>query len=67
MIRVEDDGIGFDMASQEAVQGGGGFGLPSVKERLELIGARFNLESAPGKGTRILITLPLAEQARMSG
>jgi signal transduction histidine kinase len=57
-IRVEDNGHGFDV---EAVLGGQrrkGFGLYSVKERLELFGGRLEIVSSPGEGSRLLIVAP---------
>ena len=57
VIRVEDDGAGFDVAT--VVDGGkGGFGLFSVRERLSLVGGRFEVDSAPGRGTRVILMVP---------
>jgi signal transduction histidine kinase len=53
IVSVEDDGIGFD-------ERGGGFGLVSVRERLEALGARFEIESSIGHGTRVRIDVPLS-------
>jgi PAS domain S-box-containing protein len=56
---VEDNGIGFDpqgAAHQSA--GKQGFGLASMKERAELSGGRFTLQSAPGQATRICAVWP---------
>ncbi|HEX8386706.1 MAG TPA: PAS domain S-box protein, partial [Rubricoccaceae bacterium] len=59
-VRVEDDGAGFDPG---AVRSGsaGGFGLFSVRERLGLVGGRFEIESAPGQGTRVTLEVPSGE------
>jgi two-component system LytT family sensor kinase len=56
---VADDGPGFSPGSRPR---GNGVGLESVRERLRLGGEphAFALESAPGQGTRVRITLPLA-------
>ena len=51
---IEDDGLGFDTTT---VRGKGRLGLISMQERAALIGARFSLESNPGQGTRITVTL----------
>ncbi len=53
VIRVEDDGAGFEMG--DGLQG---FGLTSVRDRLELIGGRFEVESSVGQGTRATIVVP---------
>lgn len=58
-VVVRDEGVGFD-ASSLACDGSlsGGFGLSSVRHRLELMGGRFELESSPGHGTRVLLRAP---------
>jgi two-component system sensor histidine kinase UhpB len=58
---VEDDGIGFDAAAALA-RFNRGLGLLSMRERAELLGGSFNLESTPGRGTRIRITVPAARE-----
>ena len=59
---VSDEGVGFDpKAMLPAGEDGGGFGLFSIRERLELIGGRLEIDSAPGMGSRFLLTAPLAQ------
>jgi len=60
-LRVEDDGVGFDVA--RALAHSRGFGFLGMQKRVELLGGRWELESAPGKGTRVLIELPAPEIA----
>ena len=56
-VSVEDDGTGFH--PEEAIDGAGdGFGLGSVRERVELVGGRISVESAPGTGTQVVLALP---------
>jgi signal transduction histidine kinase len=57
VLEVADDGPGLDGAGEP----GNGFGLRSVRERLALAGPphAIHIESAPGAGTRVRITLPL--------
>lgn len=57
LLRLEDNGIGFDTALASE-----GFGLTGIAERAARIGARVALDSAPGQGTRIEVTLPLPSQ-----
>jgi PAS domain S-box-containing protein len=54
-ITIEDRGIGFDASVT-----GLGFGLISVRERLEALGGHFEIESAVGRGTRAKIAVALA-------
>jgi signal transduction histidine kinase len=52
---IEDDGTGF---SVERVRGGA-FGLVGMRERVLLLGGRFEVHSAPGAGTTLLAELPV--------
>jgi signal transduction histidine kinase len=62
-LTVSDDGRGFNpkrvLASEEDVGvEGGHFGLRGIQDRVEMLGGSFALESAPGRGTTLTITLP---------
>jgi signal transduction histidine kinase len=58
-MTVSDTGAGFDpSASPAAPSEQGGFGLMSIRERLGLLGGRLEIESAPGRGTRVVVTVP---------
>ena len=56
---IEDDGKGFDAANDDAPTGH--FGLMGMRERLQLLQGKFSIKSTPGKGTRVMITVPLEE------
>jgi signal transduction histidine kinase len=55
-LSVKDEGIGFDAAG---ARGGKSFGLLTMRERVEALGGRLIIESAPGKGTLIRASVPL--------
>lgn len=57
LIVVEDDGQGFEPAGVGKLAGNH-FGLETMRERAESIGGRFRIESQPGTGTRVVVTLP---------
>lgn len=59
-VEVEDAGEGFDAEAVSESTDSGGHGLFSLRERLEVMGGGFELGSAPGRGTRVRLTLPLA-------
>ncbi|MCB0260859.1 MAG: sensor histidine kinase, partial [Calditrichaeota bacterium] len=60
VITVSDDGCGFDPEKPpDPDHLEGGFGLYSIRERLDYHGANMTVDSAPGHGTRIIITAPL--------
>lgn len=62
-ITVSDNGPGFDSAKIKAVgEIGGGFGLFSIRERLLLIGGKLEIDSAPGMGSRFILTTPIASR-----
>ena len=67
-IEVQDRGRGFD--SEADREGGGHFGLFSVKERMQAMGGRLDVKSAPGQGTTVTLLLPLSglcEQSKEPG
>ena len=57
-VTVRDDGIGFDPATTSE-----GFGLVGMRERLELIGGRVHISSAPGQGTEVTAELPVPSES----
>ncbi|MFT5699064.1 MAG: PAS domain S-box-containing protein [Desulforhopalus sp.] len=63
MITVQDDGVGFVFnRAPEMVMSREGFGLFSIKERVEDIGGFLDIESEPGKGSKITMNIPLTRQ-----
>jgi two-component system NarL family sensor kinase len=60
VLKVEDNGIGFKPEKkQKYVSSSSGIGLKSLKNRAQLIGADVSINSEQGKGTAIIIKLPL--------
>jgi signal transduction histidine kinase len=61
MIRfaVSDEGKGFLPALSSDIQNEFGWGMKIMRERAELIGGNFHVESVPGKGTVVFVNLPL--------
>ena len=59
-IIVEDNGVGFAPDKLSAESGKiEGFGLFSIRERLNYFGGRMEIESVPGEVTRVILSLPL--------
>ena len=56
-VEVRDDGRGFD-ADEAPVSGRRHFGLQFMRERAELIGARFEVRSSPNLGTAVRMIIP---------
>jgi ligand-binding sensor domain-containing protein/signal transduction histidine kinase len=57
-MHILDDGCGFDPAEVLAAQTAH-FGLVGMRERIEQLGGRFDVKSAPGKGTQLSVELPV--------
>jgi PAS domain S-box-containing protein len=60
-ISVADNGKGFDPAAGTPRDRKGGFGLFSIRQRLEGLGGKLEIQSAPGRGTTATITVPIEE------
>jgi len=59
VIEIEDDGKGFDASKPIQVdESGHGRGLLSMKERANLVGGTCDIQSQPGKGTKITVRMP---------
>jgi PAS domain S-box-containing protein len=56
-LEISDDGVGFDV---EAARLAEGLGLISMRERIQLIGGKFDIASSRGKGTRITAQVPIS-------
>lgn len=63
VIEVEDDGVGM---SEQTLSNGAGIGMKLVRDRLQMLyGAesRFDVQSRPGRGTRVCLTVPMEDGA----
>jgi signal transduction histidine kinase len=58
VLEVRDDGVGFDMSKQGELLRTGHFGLAGMRERVEMAGGVWRIESHLGNGTRILAEVP---------
>ncbi|MGB9739218.1 MAG: histidine kinase [Chloroflexus aggregans] len=61
-VVIQDDGVGFDkMAVLRSYERRGSLGLLNIDERARLVGGRAEIDSTPGKGTRITIFVPIEQ------
>ncbi|OPY80648.1 MAG: Oxygen sensor histidine kinase NreB [Syntrophorhabdus sp. PtaU1.Bin153] len=68
VIHVADDGIGFVASKMDSyLDKNKGFGLFSIRERLRHLGGQLDVRAARGKGTRIVLTVPLTAGVRQTG
>jgi signal transduction histidine kinase len=56
-VSIEDDGIGFDMATTRE----GSNGLSTMRQRAQNLHGKFEIFSAPGQGTKVEISFPITE------
>jgi signal transduction histidine kinase len=64
-IEIEDDGKGFSPESlPPPAARERGLGLLGMRERVELFGGTLELDSAPGQGTRIAVTVPISQEVK---
>jgi signal transduction histidine kinase len=62
VVQVEDDGTGFDVSAvQDRYDERGSLGMINLNERTELLGGKIRIESAPGRGTRTTVIIPLKD------
>jgi PAS domain S-box-containing protein len=60
-LRVSDDGCGFDPDHVQVLGDIAHFGLIAMRERVEALGGRFRVTTAPGRGTVVEARLPLTD------
>jgi signal transduction histidine kinase len=60
-LDIRDNGIGFDPAHAPRSTASS-FGLESMRERAEILGGSFHIVSAPGSGTRVIVSVPLEQR-----
>ncbi|MFN8411975.1 MAG: GAF domain-containing sensor histidine kinase [Anaerolineales bacterium] len=66
LLEIIDNGLGFDVRSvTEAYdkRANSSLGMVNLRERAELVNGLFQLDSAPGKGTKVQVYIPLTEEA----
>lgn len=57
IVMVEDDGVG-------GADPGGGTGLKGLQDRVEALSGTLEIASPPGRGTRLVVTIPVGDEAR---
>lgn len=63
-VIITDDGVGFDVEaiSNKDISINNGFGLMSMKERAELLNGKLHINSSPGVGTRVFLSIPIEKE-----
>jgi signal transduction histidine kinase len=64
LLQIADNGEGFDVkAVTSSYEKRGSLGMVNLSERTELINGMLHIESAPGKGTKVQVLIPLTNEA----
>lgn len=64
LLEIADNGVGFDVeAVNSTYDRRGSLGMINLRERSELLNGLLHIDSAPGKGTRVQVFIPLNEEA----
>lgn len=63
-VIITDDGVGFDVEtiSNKDIPINSGFGIISMKERAELLNGKLHINSSPGVGTRVFLSIPIEKE-----
>jgi two-component system, NarL family, sensor histidine kinase DegS len=64
-LEVQDDGKSFDVRGVLSGKRRKGLGLLGMRERVEMVGGRFAVESSPGKGTTIRAEIPFGNGTKV--
>lgn len=63
-LEVEDDGIGFSLSDlEDNYEDRGSLGMVNLRERAELVNGLLRIDSVPGRGTHVMLTVPLTTEA----
>lgn len=60
-MQIKDNGKSFNVPRASAVNSGKRLGLLGMRERVEMVGGTFGIESAPGQGTTVWVEIPFTE------
>ncbi len=65
-LEISDDGIAFDVDRVMCAKNSKHLGLIDMRERAEMLGGAFRVESEPGKGTSIHVRIPVDQRQRLA-
>ena len=57
--RIRDDGVGFDVSTVLSQREQKGLGLVGIRERVNAVGGTLQIDSEPGRGTELLVRIPV--------
>lgn len=64
LLEIQDDGVGYDKkAVDSTTDQRGSMGMKNMKERADMVNGIFRVDSSPGKGTIVRVTIPVTDEA----
>jgi signal transduction histidine kinase len=66
-VVIEDDGVGMEEGYAGAIGARSGLGLIGMRERASQFGGSVRIDTAPGKGTRVIVELPARTRQHING
>jgi signal transduction histidine kinase len=63
-MEIQDDGRAFEVERVLRAKGNKRLGLLGMRERIEMVGGEFSVQSAPGQGTTIRVEVPFARDVK---
>lgn len=67
VMEISDDGRGFDVSDLQSGTDSSGFGLFSIRERIEFLDGEMTADSHPGGGSRFTVRVPLVDRKEFTG
>jgi len=64
-MKINDDGKSFSVDPLLVAKGSKRLGLLGMRERLEMVGGRFDIKSAPGQGTTVIAEMPFGKDGKL--
>jgi signal transduction histidine kinase len=65
VVEIQDDGVGFNVGAVDSnYSRRGSLGMVNMRERAEMINGAVKIDSAEGRGTRVVVYIPLTDLAR---
>ena len=65
-MKINDDGKSFSVDRLVNAKDGKRLGLLGMRERLVMVGGRFEIQSAPGQGTTVTAEMPFGKVAKIA-
>ncbi len=66
-LLIRDNGCGFELDAVRQAKMSNSFGLTGISERVQLVKGTSSIKTSPGKGTQILVSVPVSQEEEAKG